>query len=337
MTEYDTYLTLSFPSLSAFLSSTSHLSIVSSTSTCSSSLLILIRTSSSSPTTPTPWSSPPDSTSSSSSSAPSSSSSPLPPTHLWNPLESSLANIYSTAATQFLRQNKPLSLVDVVLDQLRQLPFCIPSNSRSINWIYSAQDDEPEIVGKKLRDRGSYEVVAMGGTFDHLHAGHKILLSMACSIATKKLIVGVSDDALLGKKQFREYLESIEERIGNVEKFIELVRPTIRHQVVPLQDVYGPTATDPDIQALVVSLETASGGSAINKLRQERELSILDTYTINLVADDGTVESESEGEVRVETKMGSTGIREWICRQQEGRRENGEALNGDRGKERLES
>lgn len=100
-------------------------------------------------------------------------------------------------------------------------------------------------------------------------------------------MLDLTDDALLGKKQFREYLESIEERIGNVEKFIELVRPTIRHQVVPLQvslsktrltilrlilfvivlsfvlqDVYGPTATDPDIQALVVSLETASGGSA---------------------------------------------------------------------------
>lgn len=55
------------------------------------------------------------------------------------------------------------------------------------------------------------------------------------------------------------------------------------------------------------------------------------------MADDGTVESESEGEVRVETKMGSTGIREWISRQQEGRRDSGEVLNGDRGKERLES
>ena len=33
---------------------------------------------------------------------------------------------------------------------------------------------------------------ALGGTFDHLHAGHKILLSMAAWFARKKVIVGVT-------------------------------------------------------------------------------------------------------------------------------------------------
>ena len=37
-----------------------------------------------------------------------------------------------------------------------------------------------------------YPVVAVGGTFDHLHAGHKILLSMAAWITEKKLIIGVT-------------------------------------------------------------------------------------------------------------------------------------------------
>lgn len=38
----------------------------------------------------------------------------------------------------------------------------------------------------------SYPVVALGGTFDHLHSGHKILLSMGAWIARDKLIVGVT-------------------------------------------------------------------------------------------------------------------------------------------------
>lgn len=38
----------------------------------------------------------------------------------------------------------------------------------------------------------AYPVVALGGTFDHLHAGHKILLSMGAWIASEKLIVGVT-------------------------------------------------------------------------------------------------------------------------------------------------
>lgn len=37
-----------------------------------------------------------------------------------------------------------------------------------------------------------YPVVALGGTFDHLHAGHKILLSMGAWIARRKLIVGIT-------------------------------------------------------------------------------------------------------------------------------------------------
>lgn len=37
-----------------------------------------------------------------------------------------------------------------------------------------------------------YPVTALGGTFDHLHAGHKILLSMGAHITSQKLIVGVT-------------------------------------------------------------------------------------------------------------------------------------------------
>jgi phosphopantetheine adenylyltransferase len=43
-----------------------------------------------------------------------------------------------------------------------------------------------------------YPVVALGGTFDHLHAGHKILLSMAAWITSWKLIVGVTGTSSTG-------------------------------------------------------------------------------------------------------------------------------------------
>ena len=49
--------------------------------------------------------------------------------------------------------------------------------------------DSPSAPGS---DPPTYPVVALGGTFDHLHAGHKILLSMAAWIADEKLIVGVT-------------------------------------------------------------------------------------------------------------------------------------------------
>lgn len=41
-------------------------------------------------------------------------------------------------------------------------------------------------------DSQGYPVVVLGGTFDHLHIGHKILLSMAAWITQEKIIVGVT-------------------------------------------------------------------------------------------------------------------------------------------------
>lgn len=38
-----------------------------------------------------------------------------------------------------------------------------------------------------------YNSVVLGGTFDRLHVGHKILLSSACMRAKKRLVVGVTD------------------------------------------------------------------------------------------------------------------------------------------------
>ncbi len=78
------------------------------------------------------------------------------------------------------------------------------------------QDD-----GKGLK---CYAVVALGGTFDHLHVGHKILLTMASIIADRKIIVGVTDDAMLTKKSNAALLEPIDERIACVNAFISLVR-----------------------------------------------------------------------------------------------------------------
>lgn len=38
-----------------------------------------------------------------------------------------------------------------------------------------------------------YNTVVLGGTFDRLHVGHKILLSEAALRAHKRLVVGVTD------------------------------------------------------------------------------------------------------------------------------------------------
>lgn len=58
----------------------------------------------------------------------------------------------------------------------------------SLKWNTTGPDtllDETEV--------GKYNTVVLGGTFDRLHVGHKILLSEAALRAHKRLVVGVTD------------------------------------------------------------------------------------------------------------------------------------------------
>jgi pantetheine-phosphate adenylyltransferase len=127
-------------------------------------------------------------------------------------------------------------------------------------------------------------------------------------------------------------LESLPERMRGVHRFMELFKPSLVYDIVPLHDVYGPTATDPNIQALVVSKETASGGRAgkclmvvvacvsngaqVNKCREEKSLPLLKTFVIDVIShSSGRLEAEDVEELK-QAKMSSTYIRQWIVSRQ---------------------
>ncbi|KAJ7172332.1 hypothetical protein C8R46DRAFT_947346 [Mycena filopes] len=157
-----------------------------------------------------------------------------------------------------------------------------------------------------------FPVVAIGGTFDHLHAGHKILLSMAARLTSRKLIVGVTDDALLTRKAHAAALEPLSVRMASVHRFLALFSPELEADVVPINDVYGPTGWDADIQGLVVSKETADGAAAIASHRAAHGLPALKTFTIDVISATETNLSDADANLLKQTKMSSTYIREWI-------------------------
>lgn len=63
------------------------------------------------------------------------------------------------------------------------------------------------------------------GTFDRIHAGHKLLIGAAALFATKKLTVGIANGRLLEGKTLEELIEPVEKRIQNVKELIDDLKP----------------------------------------------------------------------------------------------------------------
>ncbi|ORY84275.1 hypothetical protein BCR37DRAFT_378269 [Protomyces lactucae-debilis] len=176
--------------------------------------------------------------------------------------------------------------------------------------LYTPVTSSSEAMQPDQSEPQSFECVAVGGTFDHLHDGHKILLSMTAWLATVKVICGVTDDALLQKKKHKELLESIDARRKSVERFYYKFKRGLIYDLPAINDVYGPTGHVDAIDALVASKETEAGGKMIEEERARKALRRLEIFYIEVIGADGKV----EGEAMQELKLSSTAIRERLAR-----------------------
>jgi len=111
----------------------------------------------------------------------------------------------------------------------------------------------------------------------------------------------------LKNKKYGEHLESITLRIENVRNFLTLIARDLELELVPIQDVYGPTAYDAEISGLVVSEETMVGAKSIADLRKQKGLQELDLFVIDVIGDKG---GKVVMDKMAEDKMSSTKIRQ---------------------------
>jgi pantetheine-phosphate adenylyltransferase len=124
--------------------------------------------------------------------------------------------------------------------------------------------------------------VAVGGTFDELHRGHKTLLKQAFAIGDR-VVIGLSSDDLVSKLSKPHLTASFEERKQGLSDWLDESGLTSRAEIIPLFDSVGSTIKDPDIQALVVSLETKPAAGKINDRRKSSGLLVLEIVSISMV------------------------------------------------------
>lgn len=106
----------------------------------------------------------------------------------------------------------------------------------------------------------------------------------------------------LGSKTLWELIEPVEKRIIDIKDFLEDVDQSLKYDVVPIYDIYGPTKSDPNMDLLVVSEETVKGGDKVNQLRQTNGLKKLDLHVVKIVPDEAHKDHE-------ETKVSSSNYR----------------------------
>ncbi len=150
-----------------------------------------------------------------------------------------------------------------------------------------------------------FKRVATGGTFDHIHAGHRRLLEKSFE-AGDEVIIGLTSDefvARVGKKTEQNY----DAREADLRRYVEKNFPGRRYLIAKLFDYFGPGIVDGEVEALVASPETSSRLELANRLRAEKGFPPLDLVTIGWVsAEDGRPISSTRirrGEVDTEGRL----------------------------------
>ena len=124
--------------------------------------------------------------------------------------------------------------------------------------------------------------------------------------AGEEVVIGLTSDAF-AQKEGKTPDQTYKERRAALEAFIRRKFPRRKYLIAKLDDYFGPGIASPDVQAIVVSRETAKRVSIANSLREAKGYPPLEVVTVDYVlADDSKPISSTrirKGELDAEGRL----------------------------------
>lgn len=111
-----------------------------------------------------------------------------------------------------------------------------------------------------------YAYVCVAGTFDGLHAGHTALLSRALAIGDR-VLVGVTSPNYLREHKPDIPVSPYDIRLSKLSQWMTIHGYADRVVFVSIDDPFEPAASDPFLEAIVVSEQSRTRADELNRIR----------------------------------------------------------------------
>ena len=127
-----------------------------------------------------------------------------------------------------------------------------------------------------------FDTVAVGGTFDEFHKGHRALLKKAFEVGNHVLI-GLCSDEFVRKLRKPHNIVPYEKRLEELKSFLRKRGVLERVEIFLLNDPYGVTVSRNRLDSIVVSKETEPRAHEINEKRRSKGMPPLKIVVIDMI------------------------------------------------------
>lgn len=121
----------------------------------------------------------------------------------------------------------------------------------------------------------------LGGTFDHLHKGHKYIIDRVFK-SSSKVTLGITGQNFVKNKVLSAAIESFDDRKKTLENYLTKRDFQNKTKIITLNDIYGNSVDEKNIDALFVSQPGLINANLINEERAKNNFPHLSIVNVPL-------------------------------------------------------